>query len=146
MTKKDFINSVVSSECPESAALIDQFQIKNLDKTIASANFDHPTSQDQCHMSFGEWLTNSKTAYFCKLHEFMKEAKAGQGEANDLSQRVAISKILEKKLAPPQQDYLETLCNSLDHEENFCQDFLNVSFWSKIAVAKISSVFLSGQR
>ncbi len=141
MTKKDFINSVVSTECPESSSLIDQFQIKNLDKTISSANFDHPTSQEQCHSNFGEWLTNSKTAYFCKLHEFMKEAIAGQGEPSDLPQRMAITKILEKKLSPPQKDYLETLCDSLDHEENFCQDFLNVSFWSKIAIGAENKIF-----
>jgi hypothetical protein len=141
LSKKDFMNNVVASECPESAALIDQFQIKNLDKTIASANFEQPTGKEQCHIAFGDWLTNSKTPYFCKLHEFIKEVKTGLGDPSDLAQRTAISKILEKKLSPPQQDYLETLCESLDHEENFCQDFLNVSFWTKVAIGSENKIY-----
>ncbi len=141
LLKKDFMNNVVASECPESAALIDQFQIKNLDKTIASANFEQPTGKEQCHIAFGDWLTNSKTPYFCKLHEFIKEVKTGLGDPSDLAQRTAISKILEKKLSPPQQDYLETLCESLDHEENFCQDFLNVSFWTKVAIGSENKIY-----
>jgi hypothetical protein len=141
LSKKDFMNNVVASECPESAALIDQFQIKNLDKTIASANFEQPTGKEQCHIAFGDWLTNSKTPYFCKLHEFIKEVKNGQGDPSDLAQRTAISKILEKKLSSPQQDYLETLCESLDHEDNFCQDFLNVSFWTKVAIGSENKIY-----
>ncbi len=133
ISKRDFINNVVPNECPETSKIVDQFQIKNLDKTIASSNFEHPTNQDQCRNYFVEWLNNPRSAYFCKLHEFMKEAKAGSGDLKDLPQRQAIAKILEKKLTPLRRDYLETLCENFDNEEMFCNEFLSVSFWTKVA-------------
>jgi hypothetical protein len=141
VTKKDFINTVVPSECPETSKLIDQFQIKNLDKTIASVSFDHPTSKDQCHNTYVEWLNSSKTPYFCKLHEFIKEVKTGGGDPKDMAQRQAISKILEQKLTLPQRDYLESLCENFDNEELFCNDFLSVSFWSKIAMGSENRIY-----
>ncbi len=131
--KKDFINRVVASECPETAKLIDQFQVKNLDQTIRTTNFDPPTGKDQCHNVYLEWLNNPKAPYFCKLHEFMKEARLGQGEVKDLQQRQAVAKILDQKLGIANKDYLENLCENFDHEELFCEEFLNVSFWSKVA-------------
>lgn len=131
--KKDFINKVVSLECPETPKLIEEFQIKNLDQTIRKTNFDAPTGKDQCHNSYLDWLNNSRTPYYCKLHEFMKEARENSGDPKDLVQRKAIAAILEKKLDVSQRDYLENLCQNLDNEELFCEDFLNVSFWSKVA-------------
>jgi hypothetical protein len=142
LLKKDFINKVVNIDCPETAKLIDQFQVKNLDQTIKSENFDAPTGKDQCHNIYLEWLNNSKTPYFCKLHEFMKEAANNIGDARDLVQRKAISAILEKKLSVNQRDYLENLCENLDHEELFCEDFLNVSFWAKVASGAESKIYL----
>lgn len=131
--KKDFINRVVGQECPQTATLINEFQVKNLDKTIKSTNFDPPSGKDQCHNVYLDWLNNPRAPYFCKLHEYMKEARLNQGDPKDLQQRKAVSKILEGKLNLSQRDYLENLCENLDHEELFCEEFLNVSFWSKVA-------------
>jgi len=142
LLKKDFINKVASLECPETAKLIDQFQVKNLDTTISSANFDAPTGKDQCHNTYLEWLNNSKTPYFCKLHEFMKEAQTKAGDPKDLVQRQAISAILQKKLNANQRDYLENICENLDHEELFCEEFLNVSFWSKVANGTQNKIYI----
>lgn len=142
LLKKDFLNLIASKECPETSKLIDQFQVKNLDKTIQSTNFEAPTGKDQCHNIYLDWLNNSKTPYYCKLHEFMKEARVGGGDAKDLVQRKAIGAILEKKLNINQRDYLENLCDNLDHEELFCQDFLNVSFWSKISSGLENKIYV----
>lgn len=131
--KKDFINKVVGLECPETPKLIEEFQIKNLDKTISKTNFDSPTGKDQCHNTYMDWLNNPHTPYYCKLHEFMKEAREGSGDAKDLVQRKAVAAILEKKLDVSQRDYLQNLCQNLDNEDLFCEEFLNVSFWSKVA-------------
>lgn len=133
ISKKDFINKVATAECPETPKLIDQFQVKNLDQTIRTTNFDHPTGKDQCHNTYLDWLNNPRTPYFCKLHEFMKEAQAKTGNPKDLQQRLAIAKILEQKLNPANRDYLENLCENFDNEDLFCEEFLNVSFWSKVA-------------
>ena len=131
--KKDFINKVVSAECPATAKLINEFQVKNLDQTIKTTNFDPPTGKDQCHNAYLDWLNNPRAPYFCKLHEFIKEARLSQGDPKDLQQRKAISNILDQKLGVANKDYLENLCENFDHEELFCEDFLNVSFWSKVA-------------
>jgi hypothetical protein len=142
ISKKDFVNKVVSLECPETPKLIDQFQIKNLDKTISSTNFSHPAGKDQCHNIYLDWLNDSKTPYFCKLHEFVKEAKLNYGDPKDLVQRQAIATIVEKKLTSTNMDYLDNLCENLDKEEQFCDEFMNVSFWSKIGSGFENKIFV----
>ncbi|MBA2404931.1 MAG: hypothetical protein H0V66_09190 [Bdellovibrionales bacterium] len=141
LLKKDFINKVVSLECPETPKLIEQFQVKNLDQTLKTVSFEPPTGKDQCHNTYLEWLNNTQTPYFCKLHEFMKEARNKSGDPKDLVQRQAISAILEKKMSLHQRDYLENLCENLDHEDLFCEDFLTVSFWSKVANGSESKIY-----
>ena len=71
----------------------------------------------------------------------MKEAREGSGEAKDLVQRRAVAAVLEKKLDPTKRDYIESLCENLDNEKLFCQDFLNVSFWSKVASGAVDRVY-----
>ena len=142
LLKKDFLSKVVSRDCPETTKLIDQFQVKNLDKTIKDENFEAPTGKDQCHNIYVDWLNNPKTPYFCKLHEYMKEARNGGGEALDLAQRKVVSGIIEKKLNVNQKDYLENLCENMDSEETFCEDFLNVSFWAKVASGAENKIYL----
>lgn len=139
--KKDFLSKVVATECPETPKLIEEFQVKNLDKTIAKTNFDAPTGKDQCHNAYLDWLNNARTPYYCKLHEFMKEARENTGDPKDLVQRKAIAAILEKKLDVGQRDYLQNLCQNLDNEDLFCEDFLNVSFWSKVATGTQSRIY-----
>ena len=141
VSKREFINNIVALECPESPRLIDQFQIKNLDQTIKSVNFDPPTGRDQCHNTYLDWLNNSKSPYFCKLHEFMKETRLSGGDPKDLKQRQAITAILDKKLNLAQRDYLENLCENFDNENLFCEEFLNVSFWSKVANGSENRIF-----
>lgn len=131
--KKDFISKVVGLECPGTPKLIDEFQVKNLDKTIKDTNFDAPTGKDSCHNTYLDWLNSPRTPYYCKLHEFMKEARENSGDPKDLVQRKAIAAILEKKLDLGQREFLQNLCQNLDNETLFCEEFLNVSFWSKVA-------------
>lgn len=133
INKKDFLAKVVNIECPETQNLINKFQIKNLDQTLRETPFDVPTGKDQCRNIHLGWLNNPKTPYLCQIHEYMKETKNGVGNPKDLQQRQAIGKILDQKLSMIQKDYLENLCPNLDAEELFCEDFLNVSFWNKVA-------------
>lgn len=133
LSKKDFLGNVVTQECPETAALINQFQVKTIDKTLASTIFEVPSGQDQCKVTHLAWLNNPRTPYLCQVFEYIKEAKAGSGDPKDLQQRQAVAKVLDGKLNLIQKDYIENICNNLDHEEQFCDEFLNVSFWSKIA-------------
>lgn len=141
VSKRDFVSKVVGLECPETPKLIEQFQVKNLDKTIQSTSFDAPTGEDQCHNIYLEKLSDPKTPYYCNLHEFMKEANGSRGSPKDLKQRKALSKVLAKKLGPTRKDYLQSLCENLEDEALFCQDFLNVSFWSKVASGAESRIY-----
>lgn len=141
ITKKDFLNVVVARECPQSQKLIDEFQVKNLEQTIKSTTFDIPTGIEQCRTLLLDWVNNTRTPYYCKLHEFMKEAALGAGDPADLANRQAIAKIVEKKLNLTQREYIENLCQNLDSEKMFCDQFLNVSFWSKVAGGYADKVF-----
>lgn len=131
--RKDFLAKVVNLECPETQKLIDEFQVKNLDKTIRATTFEQPSGREQCRNIYLDWLSNARTPYYCKLHDYMKEARQSGGDPKDLQQRQAVARILEQKLNLAQRDYIENLCQNLDNEDLFCEEFLNVSFWSKIA-------------
>jgi hypothetical protein len=133
MNRKDFLNKVVSLECPQTQKLIAEFQIRNIDRVINATSFEMPTGDAQCKNIVSTWLHNPRTPYLCQLHEYMKEASLGEGDPQDLAQRRAVAKVLEGKLNLTQKDYLANLCTHLDDEKFFCQEFLNVSFWNKIA-------------
>lgn len=144
ISKKDFLNKVVTQECPETNNLINQFQVRNLDKTLNSTLFEIPAGRDQCRNIHLGWLNNPKTPYLCQIHEYIKEARAGEGDPKDLQQRRAVANVLDQKLNLIQKDYLENLCSHLDHEEFFCNEFLNVSFWSKIAGGYEDKIYAEG--
>ncbi|MGE3609032.1 MAG: hypothetical protein AB7I27_05550 [Bacteriovoracaceae bacterium] len=133
VSRKDFLNKVVSSECPETQKLISSFQIKSLSQTLSALNFEIPSSKNQCSDTYLNWLNNSKTPYLCQIHEYLKDARLGNGDTKDLEQRRAIAKLLDQKMSLLQKEYISNLCQHLDDEEIFCQEFLNASFWNKIA-------------
>lgn len=133
ISKKDFLGKVVTQECPETQKNIAAFQVKTFQDTLKGINFDIPTGIDQCRNIHISWVNNSKTPFLCQVHEYIKEARLGGGDPKDLPQRKAVAKILEDKMSLVQKDYVDNLCKHLDDEELFCEEFLNVSFWTKIA-------------
>lgn len=133
ITKKEFLSTVVNSECPETQKIINQFQIKILDKTLSSIRFEIPSGKEQCRGVHLEWLKNPNTPFLCQIYEYIKEASESTGQTQKSANLKSIAKLLEKKQTPAQKDYIENLCTNLDNEELFCEDFLNASFWNKIA-------------
>lgn len=133
ISKKDFLAKVVNQECPETQKTIAEFQIKTIQNTLKGINFEIPSGLDQCRNIHVDWVNNPKTPFLCQIHEYIKEAKTGGGDPKDLPQRRAVANILEDKMTLVQKDYVENLCKHLDDEDLFCEEFLNVSFWTKIA-------------
>ena len=144
VSKKDFLNKVVNKECPDTQKLIDQFQVKNIGETLKNTVFEVPTGKEQCQNIHLSWINNPKTPYLCQVQEFIQEAKSNGGEPKDLQQRKTVAKILEQKLSIVQKDYLENLCSHLDDEKIFCEEFLNVSFWNKVAAGYEDKVYAEG--
>jgi len=144
LSKKEFLNRVVIKECPETTRNIDQFQIKSLSQTISSIHFEVPTGRDQCRNLHLSWINNPQTAYLCQIHEYVNEARAGLGDPSDLNQRRTLAKIIQQKLTVNQLDYIDNLCTNLAHEDLFCDDFLNVSFWNKVASGLEEPIYAEG--
>ncbi len=141
ISRKDFLTKVVSVECPETQKLISEFQIKNIQAAFASQVFEIPSGQDQCQIVHASWLKNPKTPYMCQIYEYLEEARKGLGDPNDLTQRRAVARVLEQKITHSQKDYLSNLCNHLDDEVPFCEEFLNVSFWNKVAAGLEDKIY-----
>lgn len=141
INRKDFLNKVVNQECPETQKNITAFQIKTLDQTLKSIDFDIPSGQTQCQNIHINWLNNPNTPFLCQIYEYIKEANEGLGDLKDLPQRRAVAKILEGKQTLVQKDYIANLCKHLDNEDLFCEEFLNVSFWTKIAAGYEESIY-----
>lgn len=133
INKKDFLNKVVNQECPETQKMISLFQVKTLNEALQSTIFEIPSGREQCRNIHLGWINNPKTPFLCQIYEYTKEARLGQGDPKDLTQRRAVAKILEDKQTLVQKDYIENVCKHLDDEELFCDEFLNVSFWTKVA-------------
>ncbi len=142
MSKKDFLNKVVARECPETPKLIGLFQVKTLDTALKGISFDLPTGREQCGNIHLEWLNNPKTPFLCQVYEYAKDARLGAGDPKDLASRRSVAKVLEAKQTPVQRDYIETLCTNLDNEAGFCEEFLNVSFWSKVSTGQKDKIFV----
>lgn len=132
ISRKDFLSRVVNAECPETQKNIAVFQVKTIQQAFRDINFDIPAGIDQCRNAHTEWVQSPKTPFLCQVHEYLKEARLGGGDPKDLPQRRAVARILEEKITPMQRDYIQNLCTHLDDEDLFCEEFLNVSFWSKI--------------
>lgn len=141
LSKKDFLQKVVSVECPESLKMISDMSIKSLDTTLKQVNFDLPTGEEQCHNVHLGWLSNPKTPYLCQIHEYIAEANLNSGDPSDLAQRKSVAKVLEQKFSSTNREYLANICSHLDEEKLFCQDFLYVSFWNKVANGQASKVY-----
>ncbi|HXH29959.1 MAG TPA: hypothetical protein VNJ01_04035 [Bacteriovoracaceae bacterium] len=142
MSKKDFLDKVVSRECPQTQKMISLFQIKTLGAVLKDTNFELPTGAQQCSNIHLEWLNNPKTPFLCQIYEYGKDARSRVGDPKEQAQKSAVAKILESKQTPVQRDYLETLCTHLDDERSFCEEFLNVSFWSKVSSGVKEKVYV----
>lgn len=141
MNKKDFLNKVVNEECPETQKMIPKFQVKTLEGTLKEIDFTIPTGIEQCRNIHLGWVNNPKTPFLCQIYEYTKEARAGGGNPKDLQQRQAVAKILESKQSLLQKDYIENVCKHLDDENLFCEEFLNVSFWTKISGGQQDKIY-----
>ena len=141
LSKRDYLTKVVSVECPESMKLIGEMAIKNLDATIKKVNFELPTGEEQCHSIHIGWLNDPRTPYLCQIHEYIAEANSNAGDAVDLAQRKALARVLAGKMSPSNREYLANICSHLDEEKLFCQDFLYVSFWNKVANGQASRIY-----
>ena len=142
ISKKDFLARVVAKECPDTQKNIVAFQLKTFSGTLKEINFNIPTGVDQCRNTHTEWLNNPQTPFLCQIHEYIKEAKSDEGDPKDLTNRKTIAKILDNKMTMVQRDYIDNLCRHLDDEELFCDSFLNVSFWTKIAAGYEDQFFV----
>ena len=139
--RRDFLNKVVNQECPQTQKTIASFQIKTVQKTLGEIAFDIPTGMEQCRNIHVNWLNNPNTPYLCQIYEFVRESKLGQGDPKDLEQRKTMARILDEKMSLVQKEYVENLCQNLDNEDLFCEEFLNVSFWTKIAAGFESKIY-----
>lgn len=144
VSKKDFLNKVVLTDCPETQKMINLFQVKNLESVLSQTPFTMPVNRDQCHNLLLEWLSSPKTAYLCQLNQVLEDSKKPNTlkDLKEAAARSSLAKILEKKLNISQKDYLSHLCNHLDDEELFCDEFLSVSFWSKVLAGTKSDIYL----
>jgi len=144
MLRKDFLSVVVNSECPETPKLIAEFQVKKLDEVIKKTNFETPAGELQCQSNLKRWVKDARTPYFCQLQEYMREVERGEGDPKTLAERTQLSRIIASKLDPIQKDFLKNLCTNLDDEKIFCEEFLNVSFWNRIAEGRADKIYAEG--
>jgi len=142
LNKRDFLNKVVLNECPGISKHLRDFEIKNLSTTLEKILFEVPSSKDHCANIHLSWQVNPQTPFLCQIRDYIEEAKRGEGDPKDLQQRRQLAKVIDSKLTLVQKDYLENLCKNLDEKELFCSEFLNVSFWNKIASGLNEKIYL----
>jgi hypothetical protein len=150
IAKKDFLEKVIFKACPKSKEVIDMFQIKAIDKTIGQTNFEIPTNVEQCNNTYYKWLEDPKTPYWCQIHELLEDASNGtlQKMTTDSKQRkinsnkLAVSKILKKKMSDTQQEFLRNFCTNADNPKLFCSEFFSTSFFAKVVEGSKPHIYI----
>ncbi len=142
LNRKDFLNKIALNECPELKQTLASFEVKNLSSTLEKTLFEVPSSKDHCANIHLGWQVSPQTPFLCQIRDYIDEARLGEGDPKDLPARRQLAKVLDSKLNIVQKDYLDNLCRNLDHKEMFCSEFLNISFWNKIASGLNNKIYL----
>ncbi len=147
--KQDFLNKAVLQACPKAAEMIAKFQIKVMDQTINETSFEIPNNIEQCDLTYLNWVNDSKTPYWCQIHELLVETSQPQSvPAADFRQkkiedsRYAIGKILRGKLSDVQQDFLRNFCTNADNSKTFCSEFFATNYFSKVVEKAKPDIYL----
>lgn len=150
VTKKDFLDRIVYQTCPKTRETIAQFQIKVIDSTIKATNFEIPNNREQCEFIFNSWSDDSKTPYWCQIHELLEETaqwtknpslRNPQQKAQQ-DNRMAIARILRKKMTDTQQDYIRNFCSHANNSKLFCDEFFSTNFFAKVLDGSRSDIYV----
>ncbi len=140
---KDFHALCLTKQCPHFKDIKENFLPSKLKATFQSQQFNIPTDEASCQEIHNYWRKNPNTPYFCRIAEIGKEARLLNQALTGKELTLRAKKTSEMKLqnyqtilkALPQQklQYLENVCNSLKDASKFCQLYLNMSFWKRVA-------------
>ncbi len=136
--KQDFLDKVVYKSCPQTKTTVAKFQIKVIDGTIKDTNFEMPNNREQCDFLYNTWVNDSKTPYWCQIHELLEETSGNQSLPEDFKARqevqtkMAVGKILRGKLTDAQQDFIKNFCTHADNSKLFCDEFFSTNYFSKV--------------
>lgn len=111
-----FFTELYKRKCFNNKEYKTLFNIDNYKKTIDGIKFSTPKGPSDCLMIHNEWLLNSFTPYLCKISRII---------ANDLKGPYKL------KTTFFQENYIETLCENLDHPDIFCAHYLKSDYWNK---------------
>jgi hypothetical protein len=149
VSKQDFLNKVVLKACPEANDMIAKFQLKVIDQTIKETNFEIPSNSPQCQQAYNAWINDSKSPYWCQIHELITDPDLTSGvrmsdpvQQRALESRRSVANVLQGKLSNSQKEYINNFCTNADNQAKFCEGFFRVNFFAKIAEMKRNADFI----
>ena len=140
--KRNYLDYMYSKKCFHNKDIITLFNKKNIVKTVKSLSFPIPETYKECLKIHTNWITNSYLPYLCSIPESIRQGRTAlqklRGQITRSTQKAATfkkhhekGKFLKKEIPYFQQNYLTTLCSSLDKPQNFCSQYLANNVWVK---------------
>lgn len=138
-----FINAVALQKCPKVKSFQTYFTLDNFSKTVKAIKLVPPSTIDDCKNVHKDFIADHKTPYLCSIYDQIDDINRLQNQLSNTSKsNIRTYSILKNKLEQAQQykskinqkglSYLENLCENIEDEKTFCDNFFNKSFWSRV--------------
>ncbi|MBF0312608.1 MAG: hypothetical protein HQK50_01565 [Oligoflexia bacterium] len=120
-----FIADVYKRKCFKNKEIAKYFTIETIPQLISTFNFKLPKTESECSAIFQEWLESTQTPYLCKISKILSSPSLLLKESN-------LSRKLATTLSEFQISYINNLCQNLDNQKQFCDNYLSSEYWNKI--------------
>ena len=149
----NFFEFIHRSKCPQNKSINLLFKKKKIKNTLKKLSLPVPDNQLSCIKIFKKWQSHEWIAPLCRISQkIQSEAKnkehlailtKSEYQKKELIEKEILQASAFKKLLTPfQQNYLSHLCGTIDvfpeNQDFFCNRFLSISFWKKIAKNNIN--------
>lgn len=154
--RQDFIQYITRDECFRNREIRELFSPSNLQSTLASINFETPTTKKQCHEIHETWLNNRYLPYLCRIPETERIIDNSRRRLNQTPQNQPIQRQFYQQLISSNQRYLSnvedfqkiylrSLCSNLYQPDKFCEQYLTPHVWGRILSMEEPSYKMSFQ-
>lgn len=138
-----FMNTVAIPKCPKIKTFQAYFDIKNFSSTVKAINLTPPVTIGDCRNVHREFILDHKTPYLCAINDEIQNIdeydrqmkntpKTNPRLRSHYENKFKNADAYRKKINKHGLSYLENLCENIEDVQNFCDNFFNKNFWSRV--------------
>ncbi|MFT6631696.1 MAG: hypothetical protein ACJAS4_001652 [Bacteriovoracaceae bacterium] len=143
LSKEVFLNTIAKKQCPQNQKFGAHFKLKNLRNTLTKIKIITPDSEMSCIDNMANFRKDLKTPYLCNIIEQIRGIKSQKVKFNNLSKtdykkrsilqrEINLGESYKKIISTMAIDNLEGQCLGLNNPRQYCTDYFQQSYWSKV--------------